>query len=154
MRKKNWLLAISLALVLAIVGLTGCTSEQSPSPTHSEPGNLEDITWVLESYGEPESLQTVLEGTEITALFDSATSQISGSAGANHYSGVYQISKDKLSIQEITHTEMYRLDPEGVMEQEDYYLKALQAAESYEISVGKLSITTDTKVLIFKDSEE
>ena len=148
------MLAISLALVLAIVGLTGCTSEQSPSPAHSGPDDLEDITWILDSYGEPESLQTVLEGTEITALFDSTTSQISGSAGANYYSGVYQISKDKLSIQEITHTEMYRLDPEGVMEQEDYYLKALQAAENYGISVGKLSITTDTKVLIFKDSEE
>lgn len=111
---------------------------------------LEDITWLLESYGEPESLQTVLEGTEITALFDSATGQISGSAGANNYSGAYQISKNKLSIQEIAHTEMYRLDPEGVMEQEDYYLKTLQAAESYEISVGKLQITSGNQVLIFK----
>ena len=92
----------------------------------------------------------MLEGTEITALFDSATGQISGSAGANNYSGAYQISKNKLSIQEIAHTEMYRLDPEGVMEQEDYYLKTLQAAESYEISVGKLQITSGNQVLIFK----
>ncbi len=268
MGKKNWLLAISLTLVLAIVSVAGCTSKQPPPPTHGGPvkdyislvdnlratgatvepageltqpffsvngrvivvnggdvqvfkyadaaaaeaeaalvspdgssvgtsmvawvapphfyradrlivlyvgdstdaidvleavlgqqfagrsGGLEDITWILESYGEPESLQTVLEGTEITALFDSAEGQVTGSAGANHYFGAYQISKNKLSIQEITHTEMYRLDPEGVMEQEDYYLKTLQAAESYEISVGKLQITSANQVLIFRGSEE
>ncbi len=117
-------------------------------------GLLEDITWVLESYGEAESLQTVLAGTEITALFDSGEGQISGSAGANNYFGGYQISKNKLSIQEIAHTEMYRLDPEGVMEQEDDYLKTLQGAESYEISVGKLQITSGNQVLIFRGNEE
>ena len=150
MGKKKWLLAISLALVLAIVGLAGCVSEEPPV-SH---GSLEDITWILESYGEQGDLQAVLEGTEITAIFDSAKGQISGSAGANNYSGAYQISKNKLSIQEITHTEMYRLDPEGVMEQEDYYLKTLQAAESYEISVGKLQITSGNQVLIFRSNEE
>ena len=117
-------------------------------------GDLEDIMWILESYGEQGDLQAVLEGTEITAIFDSAEGQISGSAGANNYSGAYQISKNKLSIQEIAHTEMYRLDPEGVMEQEDYYLKTLQAAESYEISVGKLQITSGNQVLIFRGSDE
>ncbi len=117
-------------------------------------GGIEDITWILESYGEQRDLQAVLEGTEITAIFDSAEGQISGSAGANQYFGGYQISKDKLSIQEIAHTEMYRLDPEGVMEQEAYYLKTLQAAEGYEISVGKLQITAGNQVLIFRGSEE
>lgn len=117
-------------------------------------GSLEDITWILESYGEPESLQTVLEGTEITALFDSAEGQVTGSAGANNYFGAYQISKNKLSIQELAWTEMYRLDPEGIMEQEEYYLKTLQAAETYEISVGKLQITSANQLLIFRGSEE
>jgi len=117
-------------------------------------GGLEDITWILESYGEQGDLQAVLEGTEITAIFDSTEGQIHGSAGANNYFGSYQISKNKLSIQEIAHTEMYRLDPEGIMEQEDYYLKTLQDAESYEISVGTLQITSGNQVLIFRSSEE
>ncbi len=147
---KKWLLIIGLVLVLAIVSVAGCTSEE-PSVSH---GGLEDITWLLESYGEQGDLQAVLEGTEITALFDSAKGQVSGSAGANNYSGAYQISKNKLSIQEIAHTEMYRLDPEGVMEQEEYYLKTLQTAETYEISAGKLQITSGNQVLIFRGSEE
>ncbi len=117
-------------------------------------GGLEDITWLLESYGEPESLQTVLEGTEITAVFDSAEGQIHGSAGANNYFGNYQISKNRLSIQEMAWTEMYRLDPEGVMEQEKYYLKTLLAAETYEIRDSKLQITSGNQVLNFRSSEE
>ncbi len=143
--QKNWLMIIGLALVLATVGLAGCVS--------AEPG-LEDITWILESYGEQGDLQAVLEDTKITAIFDSAEGQVSGSAGANNYFGSYQINKNKLSIQEIAHTEMYRLDPEGVMEQETQYLKTLQTAESYEVSVGKLQITSGNQILIFRSSEE
>jgi heat shock protein HslJ len=95
----------------------------------------------------------VLEGTEITALFDGAEGQVTGSAGANHYFGGYQISENELSIQEIAHTEMYRLDPEGVMEQEQAYLGTLRAAESYEISAGELRITAGSRLLVFTAGE-
>lgn len=115
--------------------------------------DMENITWILESYGEQGDLQAVLEGTETTALFDSAEGQVTGSAGANTYSAAYQINKNKLSIQAIARTEMYRLDPEGIMDQEEQYLKALQAAESYEIEDGKLQITSANQVLIFRGSE-
>ncbi len=134
-----------LILVIAIGGLAACSAE---------PAAIDDTAWVLLRFGEQGNPQAVLEGTEITALFDSAEGQVTGSAGANHYFGSYQISKNKLSIQEIAHTEMYRLDPEGVMEQETQYLKALQSAESYEISAGKLQITSANQVLIFRGSEE
>ncbi len=110
---------------------------------------LENTTWILESYGEPENLLTVLEGTEITARFDSSKSQVRGSAGANSYSGSYQISDNKLSIQQIAHTEMFRLDPEGVMDQEYLYLKALQSAESYQVQNGELQINCGEQILIY-----
>ncbi len=148
MGKKKLLLSISLALVLVVVGLAGC------SPDNTAAGGLENITWILESYGEQGDLQAVLEGTEITAIFDSAEDEVSGSAGANYYFGSYQINKNGLSIEEIAHTEMYRLDPEGIMEQEEYYLQALQAAESYKIEDSKLQITSGNQVLIYRDSGE
>ena len=110
---------------------------------------IEDTTWVLESYGEQVNLQAVLEGTEITATFQSAEGQAKGSAGCNNYFGGYQINKNKLSITTMAHTEMYCMEPEGVMEQETRYLRLLSAAESYEISDGKLRIVAGTKALIF-----
>ena len=116
--------------------------------------DLEDITWLLESYGAAESLQTVLAGTEITAIFDSAEGIVHGSAGCNGYSGEYMLSNNNISIPEMTWTEMGCPEPAGILEQETQYLKALQSAESYEISVGKLQITSAGQVLIFRGSEE
>ena len=145
------LLTISLVTLL----ITGCAN----TPPASEPtptSVLEDTTWILESYGEPGNLQAVLEGTEITALFDSTEGQVRGSAGANHYFGGYQINGNQLSIQQIAHTEMFRLDPEGVMEQantqqeqEYQYLNALQSAESYQIQDGKLQVDCGGRILIY-----
>ncbi len=148
MGKKKLLLGISLALVLVVVGLVGCTS------TTAATDGLEDITWILESYGEPENLQAVLEGTKITAIFDSAEGQVTGSAGCNSYWADYEVEGSKLSIFEMTWTEMGCPEPQGILEQETQYLQALQSAESYKIEDGKLQITSGNQVLIFRDSEE
>ena len=150
---KSKLYVVMLILgMFALLGVSCTKPVPSTEPTPTDV--IEDIMWILESYGEPRNLQTVLEGTEITALFDSTEGQVRGSAGANNYFGSYQISKNKVSIQQIAHTEMYRLDPEGVMEQEQQYLKALQVAESYEIMDGKLRITCGAEVLIFVAKQE
>ncbi len=117
-------------------------------------GGLEDITWILESYGEQGDLQAVLEGTEITAIFDSAEGQVTGSAGCNSYFADYEASGNKLSFTSLFWTEIGCVAPEGIMEQENYYLKTLSAAESYKIEDGKLQITSGNQVLIFRSSEE
>ncbi len=117
-------------------------------------GGLEDITSILESYGEQGDLQAVLEGTKITAIFDSAEGQVTGSAGCNSYFADYEASGNKLSFTSLFWTEIGCVAPEGIMEQENYYLKTLSAAESYKIEDGKLQITSGNQVLIFRGSEE
>ena len=110
---------------------------------------LEDKTWVLESYGEPNSLNTVLEDTEITATFDSAEGKISGSAGCNHYFGGYEVSGNKLSFPgPIASTEMWC--GEEIGEQERQYLSALTDSESYKIEGDKLTINCGQQVLVFE----
>jgi len=61
----------------------------------------------------------------------------------------YQISNNELSIPVMAHTEMYCLEPEGVMEQEYQYLKTLQTAESYQIQGGKLQIDCGDQILVY-----
>ncbi len=146
-------LFMSVLLIVVLLGSIACVGNTS-TPELPLTGGLEDITWILESYGEPENLQTVLEGTEITALFDSAEGLVDGSGGCNGYTGEYMLSNNEISISEMFWTEIGCLEPQGILEQETQYLKTLQSAESYEISVGKLRITTSTKVLIFRGSEE
>ena len=149
MKKIVSFLAIS-SIITGII-LSGCSMYSFGR--FERLSNLEDKTWLLESYGEQNNLQAVLEGTRISATFDSAEGVVNGSAGCNIYSGDYHISKNNLSIPLITSTEMYCLEPEGAMEQEQQYLTALREAESFEIKDGKLYITSGAEILVFNAEE-
>lgn len=143
---KSKLYAVMLVLGIFTL-LVGACAE--PGSTTNPTAALEDKPWVLESYGKPAELQTVLAETRITVTFDSAEGNVQGNAGANNYSGGYQIDGAKISMPLLAATEMYRMDPEGVMDQEYQYLKILQAAESFRIEGGKLRITAGDQILIF-----
>lgn len=130
-----------LILVVATTGLTACKAKTAA---------IDNTAWVLLWYSEQGNLQAVLVGTEITAKFDGKDGQITGSAGCNTYTGDYEAKKNELSISRLAWTEMACLEPEGVMEQEQQYLSALQAAESYIIEGGELRIScSGGQVLIF-----
>ncbi len=130
-------------ILLAVLTFTiGACARPGPAP-------LEDTAWILESYGEPGNLQTVLEGTEITATFDSAEKRINGSAGCNSYSGDYQVSDNTLTFLNISYTEKFCMEPEGIMEQETQYLKTLNNAESYQVKDGTLQVNSGNEILIY-----
>ena len=133
-----------LILMLGVLALSAAACAET-APTDG----LEDTRWILESYGERGNLQPIIEGTEITVVFNSAESQVRGSAGCNSYFGDYEISNNKLSIPVIANTEMYCLEPEGVMDQEYQYLKVLRAAESYQIQDNKLQINCGGQILLY-----
>ncbi len=143
---KSKLYAIIAIIISAVFLIAGCT-EGDPPP---EAGDFENLTWSLESYGEPGNLKSVLEDTIISATFTSQDSQVRGNAGANNYFGGYQLNGNRLTIQQLASTEMFRLDPEGVMDQEYAYLKALTESESYEVRNGKLEISGGGQILIFR----
>jgi len=101
---------------------------------------LEDTKWFLRSYGEQGNLKDIIEGTEITATFNSSEGQVGGSAGCNIYGGRYQIIGSTLSISEIYFTEMACMSPEGVMEQEQEFLSMLSNAQSFQADDTTLTI--------------
>ena len=139
---KWWLFLVCVFVATSLV-LLACARGVE------ETDGLEDKTWVLESYGEGGDLQKVLADTRVTAILDSAEGRVHGSAGCNSYFGDYQVSKNKLSIPVIASTEMYCLEPEGVMEQESQYLRILKSAESYQIQGNELRIDCGDQVLIY-----
>ena len=159
MRKRILLVLLAVALVVSLVAFAACKDEEAP-PVEEEappveesapPKGLEDVSWILESYGEPENLKAVLKGTEITAIFGSALGRVHGSAGCNGYSGKYQSSDSQLSIPFplVISRLIVCYEPEGINEQELQYVKAVQAAESYQIQDGKLEIICGTQILVF-----
>ena len=109
--------------------------------------SLEDTKWILQLYGESENLKDVLEDTEITATFNKEEGRVTGSAGCNSYFGSYEAEDANLSIPgPIGATEMSCGEQKDTQERE--YLSILQAAESYEIEDGKLTINCGNQVLI------
>ncbi|MFC2026989.1 META domain-containing protein [Chloroflexota bacterium] len=101
---------------------------------------VEGTKWFLRSYGEQDNLETIIEGTEITATFNTSEGQVGGSAGCNIYGGRYQITGSTLSISEIYFTEMACLSPEGVMQQEQEFLSILANAQSFQADDTTLAI--------------
>ena len=118
-------------------------------PTSASASALENTNWVLESYGQPGTLKSVLKDAEITAVFDSAKGQVGGSAGVNRYFGSYKLDGSKLTMTGPMGSTMMA-GPQPLMDQETEYLKAIQVAESYKIEGSQLTITCGSKVLIFR----
>lgn len=113
---------------------------------------LEGTEWVLVSYGDPNNPGSVLEDNAVTAVFDGVEGKVSGSAGCNRYFGGSEVSGSELSISTIGST-MMACDEE-LMEQEQLYLTALQAAESYQVEGSLLLVFySGSQVLTFAAQE-
>lgn len=131
---------LAIALMAWAVLLMGC----SPLPADSPP--LEGTQWVLVTLeGEPP-----LTGTAPSAEF--SVDQISGSAGCNHYFGTYAVSGSNITISDLESTEMYCMEPEGVMDQEQAFLAALASVAGYRLAGARLELldATGSVILAFE----
>lgn len=83
----------------------------------------------------------LLDGVEITAIFDEEGG-LSGSAGCNNYRTGYAVDGDRISIEPAASTMMFCAEPEGVMEQETAYLRALETAATFAIRGQEMELRT------------
>lgn len=121
---------VNLAIVvmaLAIL-LIGCGSGPADS------SSLQGTQWVLVTLGG----QAPLPDTAPSAEF--STDQISGSTGCNSYFGTYTVNGSELSIGDVASTEMWCMEPEGVMDQEQAFLAVLASVASYRLAEGRLEL--------------
>ncbi len=139
MRKSDvWQIILLISILMLVCG--SCTTQDAK--------DLVDIKWVLKSYGEPGNPKELVKDTRITAEFIGSEEVIKGSSGCNSYSGNYEVKGGELTIPgPIAVTEMYCMEPEGVMEQEKQYLEILKAAGSYSVQDGELRINCGNQVL-------
>ena len=143
LRPSLWFAAVSLALVVLIAGACGQTEGQE----------IADIKWTLNSYGEPDNLNVVIEGSEITATFEKSPRRVRGSAGCNTYFAECRIDDNELNITQIGYTEMACLNP-GIMEQEQQYLEILSRAESYQVTDDTLQINCSGEILVYTTAQD
>jgi len=149
-RNRNFILAAAslLVIVVACIATAGCTGGTSTPGTAV---GLAGTSWSLDSYlDENGTLVGVLPGTEVTARFDD-DGKVTGSAGCNGYGGDYQLDGATLSISSIAQTLKLCTEPEGIMEQEAWFIDLLGSAAECRIEDDRLVITDaeGTDVLVF-----
>jgi heat shock protein HslJ len=99
---------------------------------------LEGVTWNLTGILENGGVASLILDTEITAEFTAGT--IAGSAGCNRYTAQLTLEGAAVKIGPAASTRMFCAEPEGVMEQEQAYLAALEQVVGIEISRNTLHL--------------
>jgi len=138
------LIALALIVPAAGCGAAAVQAGDNQPPPGGMPGlnrpSLANTAWVLEGYGNPAALTTVINGSRITLKWNSTVDGVGGNAGCNIYGGKAAIHDGMVTFSDIYQTEMASLTP-GVMEQEAKYLTLLGSAETWNVENGKLVIT-------------
>jgi heat shock protein HslJ len=126
------------AIVLAVGGACGCSSTRNAKVGNpvaaKQPASLAGTQWVLRDIaGRP-----ALEKPEATLVFPEA-GNAAGNGSCNRFSGSVTISGTSIKFGPLASTRMACMT-NGIGDQEDRYLKALDAAMRYELRGEKLLI--------------
>jgi peptidyl-Lys metalloendopeptidase len=122
--KRTILVGIALAWTALMAACVTANQDQPPTQGSTLPGT----EWVLVSLNG----NALIEGKRITLRFGQTS--IEGSGGCNTYGGSYTASGDSLNLNGLYWTEMACMEPEGIMEQEQAYFQALNAAARYRVA--------------------
>lgn len=110
--------------------------------TALKPLTLAGTSWLVQAYNNgQQAVVSVIIGTELTATFGE-DGNLTGTAGCNDYSAPYQVEGDNISIGPAAATQMVCAEPEGIMEQEQQYLAALQTAATYRFPGDRIELRT------------
>lgn len=124
---------------------------KTPVVSSGAGNSLDGSQWILQFYRK----SAALENVNSTVLFWNGV--VSGSTGCNNYSGTYEFqgeSEGKITINQLTASEAYCLNPEGIMGQEAFFLETMSDAYRFELSPNRLMIfRSDGDALTFKPIE-
>ena len=104
-----------------------------------EPTAMEDIEWQASGINNGKGgVQSTANTHLTTAVFTDGT--VSGSTGCNHYNGTYDIEGNQVVFGPAATTRKFCSEPEGIMEQEQQFLAALERASTFQVTSGVLEL--------------
>lgn len=98
---------------------------------------------LIQLHGKP-----IIKGSSITLRFKE--DEAFGSGGCNGYSSKYELGEKKITFKELMWTSMACSKPEGVLDQEAKYMKALSNTMFYQLEDRQLSLLDKTKKTLLK----
>jgi heat shock protein HslJ len=110
-------------------------------PPVSDP--LNGTQWIVTNYNNGTgATRTVIEGTTLGAAFNAGALQANG--GCNVFNGPYTVTGASIGIGGMFGGQVFCGEPEGIMEQEQQYIAALQSAATFTISGDTLELFSAT----------
>ena len=128
MSRRNLTIVVMVIAVL----LVGCGSSSDDG------ASLQGTQWALVTMGGESPLPDRAPSAEF------AEDQMSGSTGCNTYFSTCEVDGDDLTLGAIAVTEMWCMEPEDVMDQEQAFLAALASVTSYRLAGERLELLDDT----------
>lgn len=109
--------------------------------------DLAGTAWQVGGYNNGrQAVVGVTTGSALSLAFD-ANGRLSGSGGCNRFTGSYRADGKSLSIGPLAATRKACAQPEGVMQQEAAYLRALESAATAQREGDRLELRTATGAL-------
>jgi heat shock protein HslJ len=108
--------------------------------------SLEGTDWLVTGYNNGrQAVVSVLAGTELTVSFGDG--MVRGSAGCNRYRAAFEADGERIAIGPAASTRRLCAEPEGVMEQEAAFLRALEWAAVSRMEGARLELRTSEGAL-------
>ncbi len=138
-----WILVLGTAFALI---LSACSQESA---------SLDGTSWALRSY-QDDTGETVniMPNSTISAHFQADT--VTGIAGCNNYNASYQVNRNKLTFGTAATTRKLCNSPQGIMQQENAFLSALNSTASYKLRSSSLEMidSRGNTLLVFRKASE
>ncbi len=113
----------------------------------AQPSGLAGTDWRVTGYNNgKQAVVSVLAGTTLTLAFD-GDGRASGSAGCNRFTAGYSQDGETVTLGAAASTRMMCAGPEGIMEQETQFLKALESVATGRLEGDSLELRTATGAL-------
>lgn len=115
--------------------------------TARQTATLENIQWQAMAINNGRGGVVSARTTSLTsARFEEG--KLAGNAGCNNYSASYTIADDSLAIGSIMTTRRLCAQPDGIMEQEQEFLQALQQARTFQLERDRLELRSEQGSLL------
>jgi heat shock protein HslJ len=109
---------------------------------------LAGTAWQVTGYNNgKQAVVSTLSGSTLTLQF-SADGKVTGSAGCNRYQAPYSAAGETITIGKIAATRKMCTHPERIMEQENTFLKALEASAAARIDGNRLELRDAKRALV------
>lgn len=112
----------------------------------AESASIEGVAWHATGINNGTGGVVTTATTQLsTATFGDGT--VTGSGGCNQFNASYELNGDEITIGPAAATRKACPEPEGIMEQEQQFLAALERAKTVTLSPGKLELRDETGAL-------